>query len=147
MKLSTATLGFPRMGPNRELKFALEKYWKKQSIPLTELLSVARSVESSAWQLQQAAGIDKIPVGDFCLYDTVLMWTELLGMVPARFQAMPRGVDRMFAMARGVPGAEALSKSIHIHTSIQLVLSIPRTFVSNQTKHPRVCYYCCSMYI
>ena len=109
MKLSTATLGFPRMGPNRELKFALEKHWKGLCSE-SELLKVAADVEQQGWTLQKDAAIDRITVGDYSLYDFVLTWTEMLGMVPQRFQSMQPGLPRMFAMARGVDGAPALSK-------------------------------------
>ncbi|GAX12819.1 5-methyltetrahydropteroyltriglutamate--homocysteine methyltransferase [Fistulifera solaris] len=107
MKLvPTSSLGFPRIGPNRELKFALEKYWKG-TISQHDLLQVARSVEDAAWALQ--VGLTKITVGDQYLYDFVLMMTESLGMVPKRFAHLPPGIDRLFAMARGVDGAPALS--------------------------------------
>ena len=97
------------MGPNRELKFALEKYWKGK-INQEDLLEVARSVEESAWSLQKQAGIDKVTVGDQYLYDFVLMMTESLGIVPQRFAHLEPGLDRLFAMARGIDGAPALSK-------------------------------------
>ncbi len=107
MKLSTATLGFPRMGPNRELKFALEKYWKG-TISEEELLHVATSVEDQAWELQ--TGISRIPVADQYLYDGILTWTEYLGIIPTRMQHLPAGIERMFSMARGTQNATALSK-------------------------------------
>lgn len=111
MKIATtSSLGFPRMGPNRELKFALEKYWKG-AISKDDLLQVTQSVEDSAWDLQKQAGLTKITVGDHYLYDFVLMMTESLGIVPKRFADLAPGVDRLFAMARGVDGAPALSKS------------------------------------
>lgn len=97
------------MGPNRELKFALEKYWKG-TIDASELLKVANRVEESAWKLQQDAGIEHITVGDHYLYDMVLTWCECLGFCAKRFQSLEPGLKRMFAMARGVDGAEALSK-------------------------------------
>ena len=106
---SSACLGFGRMGPNRELKFALEKYWKG-TITAKELLTVANSVEDQAWALQTEAGINKITVGDYCLYDNVLQFSEWLGITPSRFGAVKPGLDRMFAMARGVDGAPALSE-------------------------------------
>lgn len=106
--VATAALGFPRMGPKRELKFALEKYWKG-TIDRTELLGVAHTIEERSWQLQKDSGIDRITVGDHCLYDNVVTWIERLGLVPERFQTMEAGMDRMFAMARGVEGATALS--------------------------------------
>jgi 5-methyltetrahydropteroyltriglutamate--homocysteine methyltransferase len=113
--VSTGTLGFPRMGPNRELKFALEKYWKtkdNKDDAVRKLQTVANQVETAAWQLQLKAGIDHIAVGDLYLYDGVLTWTTLLGICPRRFQSMEPGIDRMFAMARGVDGAEALGTYI-----------------------------------
>ena len=70
VKYSTATLGFARIGPNRELKFALEKYWRK-TISAEDLLMIANDVEELAWKLQSNAGIDRITVGDYALYDNV----------------------------------------------------------------------------
>jgi len=96
------------MGPNRELKFALEKHWKGK-LDSDELLEVAHEVEELAWNLQVEAGIEKITAGDYCLYDNVLQWVEWLGIVPSRFANMEPGMKRMFAMARGIDGAEALS--------------------------------------
>lgn len=113
MKLAptaTATLGFPRMGPNRELKFALEKHWKG-AITQTELMDVANSVEEAAWKLQKDHGVARVTVGDYYLYDGVLEWTDAMGILPSRFRNMPRdGFSRMFAMARGATDATALSK-------------------------------------
>jgi 5-methyltetrahydropteroyltriglutamate--homocysteine methyltransferase len=97
------------MGPNRELKFALEKYWKGL-IDEKTLIEVAVSIEDQAWALQKAAGLDRVTVGDHYLYDGILTWTEYLGAVPARHRTMKPGLTRMFAMARGVDGATALSK-------------------------------------
>ena len=97
------------MGAKRELKFALEKYWKGD-IDDTALVKVANSVENAAWKLQADAGIDSISVGDHYFYDAVLAWSNWLGVVPARFQNVPRGFDRLFGMARGLEGATALSK-------------------------------------
>lgn len=119
VKFSTAALGFSRMGPNRELKFALEKHWKGQ-LDEAGLIRVANDVEDMAWAMQVEAGIDKIPVGDFCLYDNVLQWADWLGVVPARFHSMECGMERMFAMARGVDGAPALSKLNRVLVSFMI---------------------------
>ena len=59
-------------------------------------------------------GIHRITVGDHYLYDMVLFWSESLGLCPKRFLCLEPGLERMFAMARGVDGSEALSK-FHIH--------------------------------
>lgn len=126
---STSTLGFPRMGPNRELKFALEKYWKGL-IKDKALADIVASIEGQAWALQKAAGVDRITVGDHYLYDGILTWTEYLGVIPARHKHLKAGLTRMFAMARGVDGATALSKylsavSTHDHYSTLTFISPP----------------------
>jgi 5-methyltetrahydropteroyltriglutamate--homocysteine methyltransferase len=117
-KVSTGTLGFPRMGPKRELKFALEKYWQAsestKAEQLKELLQVATSIEDASWTLQKKAGIDRITVGDYYLYDGILHWTEMLGIIPKRFLPLQPGYPRMFAMARGNDDATALSTYLHI---------------------------------
>ena len=94
--ITTAALGFPRMGPKRELKFALEKYWKG-TIDRTELIRVAHSIEESSWQLQKDAGIDRITVGDYALYDNMVQWIERLGLVPERFSKMDAGNNFIFS--------------------------------------------------
>ncbi|CAM9473892.1 unnamed protein product [Discosporangium mesarthrocarpum] len=104
---STGALGFPRMGPNRELKFSLERFWRG-TITEDQLLSVARGIEEKSWTLQTDAGLDKITVGDYVLYDTMVAWTEYLGAIPERFSSLSPGNARMFALARGVKGATAL---------------------------------------
>ena len=103
---STGTLGFPRMGAKRELKFALEKYWKG-AISEDELLTVANTVEEQAWTLQ--SNIDHVTVGDQYLYDSILSWSEFLGLFPKRFENCKPGLPRMFAMSRGIDGAPAVS--------------------------------------
>lgn len=63
MKIQTQTLGYPRIGKKRELKKALEAYWKGESNAET-LLKVAREVETNNWKAQLNAGIDRIGVGN-----------------------------------------------------------------------------------
>ena len=106
MTNATSTLGFPRMGGKRELKFALEKHWKG-AISEQELLTITNTVEEKSWALQ--SNIDFVTVGDHYLYDSVLSWTEFLGLFPKRFEKCESGLPRMFAMARGIDGAPALS--------------------------------------
>jgi len=107
MDISVGTIGFPRVGETRQLKFALEKYWR-QEISLEELLHTANSVEEQNWKVQLAAGVDRIGVGDFTLYDHVLDWTMRLGCEPGRFRSIEDDTDRYFAMARGRTGIPAM---------------------------------------
>ena len=101
----THTLGFPRIGSQRELKKALESYWK-QELDLSQLLRVGHDLRRRHWQLQRQAGVDLLPVGDFSFYDHMLDLTAMLGAVPERFGWQGKTVDpdTRFFMARGVGG-------------------------------------------
>ena len=105
--LKTSSLGFPRIGANRELKKAIESYWKK-SLPLSELLKTANEIRVNNWQKQKIAGIHYIPSNDFSFYDQVLDHIALFGAIPQRFidsfklkNNQNIDVDLLFAMARG----------------------------------------------
>ena len=97
-----ANLGFPRIGPRRELKRAVEDYWTGNIDP-EELLATAASLRRRHWQLQQSLGIDHVPSNDFSLYDHVLDTAAMLGAVPKRFAWSGATVDlpTYFTMARG----------------------------------------------
>jgi 5-methyltetrahydropteroyltriglutamate--homocysteine methyltransferase len=69
MDIATSTLGFPRIGPARELKQALEKYWAGKST-LDSLIKVARALRIANWALQHAQGISQLPSNDFSLLIT-----------------------------------------------------------------------------
>lgn len=101
MTISTS-LGFPRIGIDRELKKAIEAYWKG-TISQEQLFETASMIRKRHWKIQQSAGIDHIPSNDFSFYDHVLDTTAMLGAVPPRFQSSAEnvGLDTYFAMARG----------------------------------------------
>ena len=100
--VTSANLGFPRIGAHRELKKALESYWKGKTTR-EELLEVAKEMRLRHWDMQKKAGIDHIPSNDFSLYDQVLDMTATLGCVPDRYNwdGHEIGLDLYFAMARG----------------------------------------------
>ena len=100
------SLGFPRVGADRELKKALEAYWKGD-LSEAELRQVGRELRAAHWQLQANAGIELLPAGDFAWYDQVLTHSLMFGVVPERFRpadGQPT-LDTLFAMARGVTHA------------------------------------------
>ncbi|HVI99680.1 MAG TPA: 5-methyltetrahydropteroyltriglutamate--homocysteine S-methyltransferase [Sphingomonas sp.] len=107
MTVTVATLGFPRIGPRRELKVALEKFWSGK-IDRDALLTAAAGLRTAAWARQHALGADWLPCGDFSLYDHMLDMSAMLGAIPARYGAAPGEADlaTYFAMARGTTGAE-----------------------------------------
>jgi 5-methyltetrahydropteroyltriglutamate--homocysteine methyltransferase len=95
-------LGVPRIGVGRELKWALESYLKGEQ-GAEHLLAIGRALRARHWRLQQEAGLDQVPVGDFSLYDQVLDHSAMLGVVPERFGPFGAQVDldTYFRMARG----------------------------------------------
>ncbi|SIS24561.1 methionine synthase (B12-independent) [Aquipseudomonas alcaligenes] len=96
-------LGFPRIGRDRELKKALEAYWKGE-LDEAGLRAVGRELRAAHWQLQKDAGIELLPVGDFAWYDQVLTHSLMFGVIPERFRphAGQPTLDTLFGMARGV---------------------------------------------
>jgi 5-methyltetrahydropteroyltriglutamate--homocysteine methyltransferase len=100
------TLGYPRIGRDRQMKQALESYWKGK-LDQAALLATLADVEQQAEQAQSQAGIDLIGVGDATLYDHVLDWSHRLGIIPARFRHL-QGLELRFAMARGADGVQPL---------------------------------------
>jgi 5-methyltetrahydropteroyltriglutamate--homocysteine methyltransferase len=97
----TATVtGSPRIGPNRELKRAVEKYWAGR-IDRAELESVAAALRRETWESLVAAGVDSVPVNTFSYYDHVLDTAVLVGALPVRVADIPDDLDRYFAAARG----------------------------------------------
>ena len=102
----THSLGFPRIGARRELKFALEAYWRGES-SREALQQVGAELRSRHWQDQ--SGLDWVPVGDFSFYDQVLDMSFTLGNLPARVRGYAgNDLDNYFRVARGrsAPGTE-----------------------------------------
>lgn len=97
--VTTHNLGFPRIGGQRELKFALEHYWAGRRSE-QDLSTTAAELRQLHWQ--QQSGLDFVPVGDFSLYDQVLDMSVTLGNLPAR-AADKEGneLDAYFRAARG----------------------------------------------
>ena len=102
MPVTAANLGFPRIGPRRELKQAVEAYWAGK-IDKAELLATAKSLRAATWDRQKAAGIDVIPSGDFSFYDQVLDTSVMVGAIPDIYRGLgaPDSLEVYFAMARG----------------------------------------------
>jgi 5-methyltetrahydropteroyltriglutamate--homocysteine methyltransferase len=101
----THNLGYPRIGENRELKKACEKYWSGK-ISADELFQTGKSIRKFNWLLQKNAKLDLIPSNDFSFYDHVLDMTLTVGAVPDRYKVIAEDnnktqLDLYFAMARG----------------------------------------------
>lgn len=102
--MKTSVIGFPRIGTLRELKFTLEKYFKKE-IDGKELLQTAETLRKTHWNTQKNAGIDYISSNDFSYYDMMLDTAMLLNIIPKRYKELNLSeLDTYFAMARGYQG-------------------------------------------
>ena len=112
---TTANLGFPRIGPHRELKWAVEAYWGDR-IDGDELQRQAADLRRANWEFQRDASITHIPSNDFSFYDHVLDISVMVGATPPRYGTAEgdMDLDTCFAMARGRaatigdPGVQAM---------------------------------------
>ncbi|TGN79177.1 5-methyltetrahydropteroyltriglutamate--homocysteine S-methyltransferase [Streptomyces bauhiniae] len=94
--------GYPRQGQDRELKKAIEGYWKGR-VTADALRATAADLRRTNWQALAEAGIDEVPTGDFSYYDHVLDTSVMVGAIPQRHRAAVEAdaLDGYFAMARG----------------------------------------------
>jgi len=106
--IGTTVLGYPRIGPRRELKRAVERYWAGR-IDEPALQDVARELRASTWTELRDAGLESVPSNTFSFYDQVLDTAMLFDAVPHRFRELGLStLDTYFAAARGWAGATAL---------------------------------------
>lgn len=109
--VTTHNLGFPRIGAKRELKFALENYWKGKS-SREALTAWGAELRQRHWQNQ--SGLDLVPVGDFSFYDQVLDMSFMLGNVPERVRALEGdALDNYFRVARGRSANDSACSCVH----------------------------------
>jgi 5-methyltetrahydropteroyltriglutamate--homocysteine methyltransferase len=103
--IPVATLGTPRPGPHRELKFALESFWSGKTSE-RDLLEAAGALRVANWARQKALGVTIIPSNDFSLYDHVLDTSVMVGAIPQVYgwNGGPVPLATYFAMARGAVG-------------------------------------------
>jgi len=117
----SANLGFPRIGLHRELKKALEAFWKGDT-DAAALHATAAALRARHWALQHEAGIDIIPSNDFSLYDHVLDTAVLVGAIPPRFAGIADPDQLYFAMARGTDAAPAMEMTKWFDTNYHFIV-------------------------
>jgi 5-methyltetrahydropteroyltriglutamate--homocysteine methyltransferase len=99
--VSSSVLGFPRIGPKREIKFAVESYWANKS-SAEDLQKVAAEIRKQSWTNVKSKGVDYVPSGEFSLYDHVLDHSAAFNVIPSRYQNLGlSALDVYFAMGRG----------------------------------------------
>lgn len=119
--VQSAVLGFPRIGPNRELKKATEGYWNGK-ITVDELFKVGKDLRTQNWKLQKEAGVDIIPSNDFSFYDQVLDLSLLFNVIPDRYTKYDLSpIDTLFAMGRGLQRKATETKKAVDVTALEMV--------------------------
>ncbi|KAF3796150.1 5-methyltetrahydropteroyltriglutamate--homocysteine methyltransferase 2 [Nymphaea thermarum] len=121
--MASHIVGYPRMGPKRELKFALESFWDGKSTA-QDLEKVAKDLRLSIWKQMADAGIKHIPSNTFSYYDQVLDTTAMLGAVPPRYgwNGGEIGFDTYFSMARGNATVPAMEMTKWFDTNYHFIV-------------------------
>jgi 5-methyltetrahydropteroyltriglutamate--homocysteine methyltransferase len=117
---ATTVLGYPRIGPRRELKRALESYWDG-ALSRDELLTVGAALRAGTWARLADLGLEGLPSSTFSLYDHVLDAAVLIGAVPDRFRA-DDPLDSYFAMARGADHVAPLRMTKWFNTNYHYIV-------------------------
>ncbi|MFC4115907.1 5-methyltetrahydropteroyltriglutamate--homocysteine S-methyltransferase [Nonomuraea zeae] len=114
----STVLGYPRIGPRRELKRALEAYWDGRT-SRAELDRAGAEIRERTWRRLAELGLEGLPSNTFSLYDQVLDTAVLLGAVPSRYRD---AADPYFAMARGTEGLAPLRMTKWFDTNYHYIV-------------------------
>ncbi|KAH9547232.1 hypothetical protein CY35_11G024900 [Sphagnum magellanicum] len=121
--MASHVVGYPRMGPKRELKFALESFWDGKT-SAADLEAVAKDLRASIWKQTADAGVTLIPSNTFSYYDQVLDTTALVGAVPPLYgwTGGDIGLDIYFSMARGNATKPAMEMTKWFDTNYHFIV-------------------------
>ena len=124
--LPVASLGTPRIGPRRELKFALESFWSGASDEKT-LIEAGAGLRAANWARQKKLGVSVIPSNDFSFYDQMLDTSVMVGAIPEiyRWNGGPVPLSTYFAMARGAQGKTHEASCGHPHHGQEAAHGVP----------------------
>ena len=110
--MNTSVIGYPRIGKDRELKFASEKFFKGETGE-AELLETAKKIRKEDLLAQHEAGITYISSNDFSFYDNVLDTAVLFNIIPQRYKDLGlTELETYFALARGYQGDKGNVKAL-----------------------------------
>ena len=110
--MNTSVIGYPRIGKNRELKFASEKFFAGE-IDESALREVAKKIRKEDFLKQKDAGITYISSNDFSFYDNVLDTAFLFNVIPQRYKDLGLSeLETYFALARGYQGEKGNVKAL-----------------------------------
>ena len=120
MAIKTSAFGYPKIGPNRELKKVVESYWAGQ-ISKEDLFKQTEEIQIQRLKTLKEAELDYIPSNDFSLYDFILDISTMLGVIPKRF-GNSYDLDTYFAMARGSKTAIACEMTKWFDTNYHYIV-------------------------
>ncbi|TYK46722.1 5-methyltetrahydropteroyltriglutamate--homocysteine S-methyltransferase [Actinomadura decatromicini] len=118
--MNTTILGYPRIGARRELKFATEDYWAGRA-DADALNRTGAELRADVWTSLRDAGLNAIPSNSFSFYDHMLDTSVLVDAVPERYRKLS-GLDRYFAMARGVQDVPPLEMTKWLDTNYHYIV-------------------------
>ncbi|WP_412515562.1 5-methyltetrahydropteroyltriglutamate--homocysteine S-methyltransferase [Actinomadura madurae] len=118
--MNTTILGYPRIGPNRELKVATENYWAGRA-DAGALVEAGARLRAEVWTQLRDAGLGSVPSNTFSFYDHVLDTSVLVDAIPERYRHLT-GFDRYFAMARGVQDVPPLEMTKWYDTNYHYIV-------------------------
>ncbi len=119
MHYQSTTLGMPRIGQRRELKFAIEQYWRGE-VNQAQLIETAKEVVAYNQSLQER--LDMRPIGDFSFYDRILDVCMFFDMTPQRFQGGVHSLDDYFTLARGANNVPAMEMTKWFDTNYHYIV-------------------------
>ena len=110
--MNTSVIGYPRIGKDRELKFASEKFFSGE-LDEAGLLEVAKTIRKEDLLKQKESGITYISSNDFSFYDNVLDTAFLFNVIPQRYKDLGLSeLETYFALARGYQGEKGNVKAL-----------------------------------
>ncbi len=117
MQVVAQLTGYPHIGPNRELKWALERVWSGR---LEADAFASRAAELRAAHLAEQRELVGSAVDDFFLYDEALETALMLGVRPSGLAGSP--FELLTALARGTPQREAWEMTKWFDTNYHFVV-------------------------
>lgn len=119
--IKSTAFGYPKIGPNRELKKAVEDYWNS-NINQQEFSTKIEEIRLNRLNILKESGLDFIPSNDFSLYDQTLDLSLMFGVIPDRFNGFKDDLDLYFAMARGNKDAVACEMTKWFDTNYHYIV-------------------------
>jgi len=121
MSVKTTVFGYPKIGPQRELKKVLESYWNGKTSQ-EELIKTSENLIINNAKTIAKYGIDIIPSNEFSFYDFILDLSVMFNVIPERFRKIENSLEKYFAIARGTADAPASEMTKWFNTNYHYIV-------------------------